>query len=139
MNITKALSAGFVATLVLSVLMVAKGMMGLMPDLNVIKMLGQMSGGGPTMGWIGHFVIGTVFWGIGYAVLYHWIPGSAPWVKGLLFGIAAWLLMMIMVMPMAGAGFFGLNLGPMAPIMTLMLHAIFGAVLGAVYGRPETV
>ena len=56
-----------------------------------------------------------------------------------MFGIGAWLLMMIAVMPMAGAGPFGLKFGPMAPVMTLVLHAIFGAVLGGVYAleHPE--
>ena len=53
--------------------------------------------------------------------------------KGIVFGIAAWLSMMIMVMPMAGADFFGMNFGMMAPVMTLVLHIIFGAVLGKVY------
>jgi hypothetical protein len=47
--------------------------------------------------------------------------------------VAAWLGMMIIVMPMAGAGLFGMNLGIMAPVMTLVLHVVFGAVLGAVY------
>lgn len=42
--------------------------------------------------------------------------------------------MMVAVMPMAGAWIFALNLGIMAPIMTLMLHVIFGAVLGWTYG-----
>ena len=46
-------------------------------------------------------------------------------------------MMMIVIMPMAGAGLFGMNMGVMAPVMTLMLHVIFGAVLGLVYGRPE--
>lgn len=36
-------------------------------------------------------------------------------------------------MPMAGAGFFGLALGMMAPIMTLILHLIWDAVLGFVF------
>jgi hypothetical protein len=61
------------------------------------------------------------------------IPGSGAVLKGVLFGIAAWLGMMIMVMPMAGAGLFGMAFGIMAPMMTLVLHIIFGAVLGAVY------
>ena len=34
-----------------------------------------------------------------------------------------------------GAGFFGLKMGMMAPFMTLMLHVIYGAVLGYVYGK----
>jgi hypothetical protein len=47
--------------------------------------------------------------------------------------------MMIAMMPIAGAGFFGSHLGMTAPVMTLMLHIIFGFVLGAVYAleRPD--
>ena len=37
-------------------------------------------------------------------------------------------------MPMAGAGFFGSQLGMMAPLATLVMHWIYGAVLGGVYG-----
>lgn len=44
-------------------------------------------------------------------------------------------MIMIMLMPMAGAGLFGIALGVMAPMMTLVLHLIFGAVLGWTYGR----
>lgn len=43
--------------------------------------------------------------------------------------------MMIMLMPMAGAGLFGMKMGLMAPMMTLVLHLIFGTVLGWCYGR----
>ncbi|MEO8848412.1 MAG: hypothetical protein ABI440_07270 [Casimicrobiaceae bacterium] len=42
----------------------------------------------------------------------------------IVFAIGAWLGMMIVVMPMAGAGLFGMKLGPMAPIMTLIVHII---------------
>lgn len=44
--------------------------------------------------------------------------------------------MMITLMPMAGAGagLFGLKMGLMAPIATLILHWIYGAVLGGLYG-----
>ena len=43
-------------------------------------------------------------------------------------------MMMIILMPMAGDGLFGLKLGLMAPAATLMLHMIFGAQMGWVYG-----
>jgi len=133
-NLKNGFLAGFIATVVLSVLMVAKGMMGLMPALDVVAMLSMMMGTPVIMGWLAHFMIGTLAWGGGFAVLYDAIPGGSALVKGVAFGIAAWLAMMIMVMPMAGAGFFGMSFGMMAPIMTLMLHIIFGAVLGGVYG-----
>jgi hypothetical protein len=132
-NIIPGLIAGFVATVVLSILMFLKSMMGVMPQLDVIMMLSAMMGSAPTMGWVAHFVIGTVIWGGGFALLYDTIPGGGAVIKGIVFGIAAWVIMMIVVMPMAGAGFFGMNMGMMAPVMTLVLHIIFGAVLGAVY------
>ncbi|MGD8379991.1 MAG: hypothetical protein PVI56_10295 [Gammaproteobacteria bacterium] len=129
----KGLIAGLIATVVLSALMVIKGMMGMMPALNVPKMLGHMSGGGPMAGWIAHFVIGTVIWGLLFAAIYNFIPARNGWLKGAIFSIGAWLIMMIVVMPMAGAGLFGSAMGLPAPIMTLVLHLVFGVVLGAVY------
>lgn len=132
-KITAGLVAGFVATVVLSVMMLAKSMMGVMPELDVIAMLSTMMGAPAAMGWLGHFIIGTVAWGGGFVLLYGLIPGGSALIKGIVFGIAAWFGMMIMVMPMAGAGLFGMAFGIMAPMMTLVLHVIYGAVLGAVF------
>ncbi len=133
-NLTKGVIAGFAATVVLSALLLIKGAMGLMPDLNTIAMLAKMTGGGMAVGWLAHFVIGTVLWGGLFVAMVGLLPGGSYVGKGLVFGIGAWLAMMILVMPMAGAGLFGLSLGIMAPIMTLVLHLIYGAVLGWVYG-----
>ena len=119
-----------------------KSMMGLMPQLDVITMLTKMMGGSShAIGWAAHFVIGSVVWGGLFAWLNPQLPGRAHWSKGVAFAIGAWLLMMIVVMPMAGAGLFGAHLGMMAPVMTLVLHIIFGVVLGGMYGaeRPEAV
>ena len=139
-NYFKGMTAGFVATVVLSALLLMKEMMGLMPQLNMIGMLtGMVGASSPAVGWIVHFVIGTVLWGCLFAWLDPKLPGHSHWFKGVIFGIGAWLLMMIVVMPMGGAGLFGARLGLMAPVMTLMLHIIYGAVLGGVYGagRPS--
>lgn len=133
------LIAGFVATLVLSGLMLIKAAMGLMPHLNVIAMLAGMAHAKmgmpatPIVGWVLHFFIGTVVWGLLFAALFGVIPGGKAWLKGIVFGIFAWVLMMIGPMPMAGAGLFGLHLGMPAPVMTLILHIVFGLVLGATY------
>lgn len=140
-NMGKGVIAGFVATLVLSVLMVMKAMMGVMPQMNAIAMLAGMAHRWmgtpmlPLVGWGLHFMIGSLLWGGLFAGLVKAIPGRSPLAKGLIFATAAWLLMMVLVMPMAGAGLFGLHLGFGAPVATLMLHAVYGAVLGVVYGR----
>ena len=95
----------------------------------ITHMLGMST---PLVGWVMHFMIGII-WGIAFALASRMFPGTF-WLKGMLFSVAPWLVMMIVTMPMAGAGFFGMNLGMPAPMMTLMLHLIFGAVLGVVYG-----
>jgi hypothetical protein len=87
--------------------------------------------------WMMHFGIGAIC-GAVYAISYRVIPGRNPVVKGMLLLTGVWLLMMVMVMPMAGAGLFGMKLGVMAPMMTLVLHLVFGVVLGLVYGKQAT-
>ncbi len=134
-NIGRGIVSGLAATAVLSMIMVAKGMMGLMPQLDVIGMLSSMMNTAPAMGWVMHFVIGALAWGLGFVVLYRFLPGSSDVAKGIALGVAAWVMMMLVVMPMAGAGLFGLKMGMVAPVMTLMLHVIYGAVLGFVYSK----
>lgn len=137
-DIGKGMIAGLAATIVLSLLMLMKTAMGLMPELDMVGMLSRMMGssGTPAVGWAVHFVIGVVVYGGLFALLDPRLPGGTHTVRGIVLGVVGWLLMMMVaVMPMAGAGLFALNLGIMAPVMTLMLHVIFGAVLGWTNGR----
>ena len=55
--------------------------------------------------------------------------------KGLILGLIAWLAMMIIFMPLAGLGFFAMQIGPAAAVATLVLRLIYGGVLGAVYAN----
>ena len=136
-NFLKAMVAGLVATIVLSLLMVMKGAMGIMPQLDLPRMIAGMMGmpDAPMLGWAVHFFIGVVVYGAALALLDEHLPGDSKMGHGVLLATVGWLMMMVVLMPMAGAGLFGLNLGISAPIMTLMLHLIFGAVLGAYYGH----
>lgn len=142
MHARNGMTAGLVATVVLSLIMIMKGVMGMMPQVNAIQALAKISATYfgmpllPWVGWIEHFVIGTVLWGLIFAATINIWPGGYT-VKGIVFSVVAWLAMMIIMMPMAGAGLFGLNLGMAAPMGTLVLHLVYGAVLGAVYGALE--
>ena len=136
-RITKGLLAGAAATAVLSALMVMMQMMGLMPRLDLPKMIAGMMGAPdtPMIGWVVHVMIGVVGYGLAMALLDSRLPGKSSLLHGVLIGFGGWLAMMIVLMPMAGAGLFGMALGMMAPMMTLVLHLIFGAVLGWTYVR----
>jgi hypothetical protein len=62
--------AGLVATAALSAIMLMKQSMGLMPEFDLIAVITVMAGAGsPVVGWIGHFVIGTVFWEVAFAIV----------------------------------------------------------------------
>ncbi len=129
--------AGFAATIVLSTIMVIKASMGVMPGLDVIALLSAVLGnpGVPLVGWIVHFAVGTVLWGLLFAIIYPSLPGPF-WLRGAVFSIGAWLAMMVVLMPIAGKGLFATatGMGPMVAIATLVLHLVYGIVLGAVFG-----
>lgn len=142
MNIKSGLIAGFVATAVLSALMLIKTAAGLLPQLSPVEQLTRLASQWSGMalpvsaGWALHFLIGTVLWGLAYAVLWPVLPGTG-WVKGLGFGVLAWLAMMLVFMPLTGAGLFGLALGGGVAIMALAMHLVYGAVLGATYRNAQ--
>jgi hypothetical protein len=114
----KGLLAGLVATIALSALMVMKSMMGIMPELDLPKMLAGMMGspGNVALGWAVHFMIGVVGYGIVMALLDEPLPGDRSTAHGVLIAFVGWLIMMVALMPM-------------------VLHLIFGAVLGWTYGK----
>ncbi|PKG74085.1 hypothetical protein CXF86_14065 [Shewanella sp. GutCb] len=139
--IIKGIIAGFIGTLVLTGLMMIKKNMGVMPELDPVHMMSTMVAEkmgievNLMIGWVMHFVIGSVAWGVAFAVLNDVLPGRSQGIKGIALGLGAWLLMMIGPMPMSGAGLFGLSMGIMAPVMTLVLHIIFGAVMGLAFSK----
>ena len=126
--------AGVAATIILSLMMLIKGKTGVMPELDIISMLAGMMGGALLLGWVMHFMIG-VGYGVAFHLTYDKLPTNSLIIKGVILGVVGWLVMMLMLMPMVGAGLFGMKMGVMAPMMTLVLHAIFGAILGFVYSK----
>ncbi len=58
--------------------------------------------------------------------------------KGLGLGIILWLIMQIVFLPLLGWGFFGSAITPKIAIATLVLHLVYGAMLGWLAGSPGT-
>jgi hypothetical protein len=66
-------------------------------------------------------------------------PLDGPgWWKGLRFSLIPWLLSLAIFLPLMGGGFFGLDVGagPLPIIGNLLLHLVYGAVLGTIYAEP---
>ncbi len=142
-SIKSGLTAGFAASAVIGILIIIKARLGILPELNpiaeIVAIVDHYTGllFPPDTGWAGHFLIGTFGWGILYTWIRKSLPGPAV-VKGMFFGVLAWLAMMLVFMPLAGHGFFGLAIGWRAPVATLILHLVFGAVLGSVYASTRS-
>lgn len=136
----KGVIAGFVATAVIAILLALQAETGFMPQQDMIGMLTEIMGSSSRLvGWSMHFLLGSVVWGGLFSWLDPYLPGEQRWLKGLAFGVGAWLLMMLIVMPMTGNGLFAIIAGPKMQFMSLVLHLVYGGVLGLVYGaeRPS--
>ena len=133
-NSTKGMVAGFVATLALTALLMLKSTMDLAPHLNIIRLHTQLGSIGTVAAWMDHFIVGTLVWGLLFGAFDAIYEKGAYWLKGVIFGVFAWLMMMVLFMPMAKAGFFGSKIGIEAPLVTLLYHLVYGVVLGITYG-----
>src|SRR5262249_13946515 len=54
------------------------------------------------------------------------------WARGMTFALLPWALSILLFLPVAGGGFlgFGLGAGPLPIVGNLILHLVYGAVLG---------
>jgi hypothetical protein len=130
----KGLSAGLVATLAVSLLVIFKTSLNIVPELSLIQLLTRIGNLSVVQAWMDHFIIGVVVWGLLFAAVESMVEKGTYLVKGLGFGVFAWLVMMIVFMPVVNAGFFGAKIGVMAAVVTLFYHLVYGAVLGVTYG-----
>ena len=133
-NALKGMIAGLVATLVLSGLMVINSATGFMPEIHIIRWLTALGTLSVPSAWMDHFIVGVIMWGLLFAVYDGAGGGPEPWLKGIIFGLFSWLMMMVAFMPLAGAGFFGAKIDVATHIGLLALNLIYGTVLGVTYG-----
>ena len=83
-RVAKGLAAGAAATAVLSILMVMKAAMGVMPQLDLPKMIAGVMGAPdtPALGWAIHAMIGIVGYGVAITLLDGRLPGNSATLHG---------------------------------------------------------
>lgn len=147
-NLSRAIAAGFIGTLLMTIIMILAPAMGI-PKMDIAAMLGSMFAGQPPamgsgawlVGFAMHLMIGIVVLSTGFALICNYLPTSSSLAKGFFFGVIVWLLAQLMVMPMMGAGLFSSHLpqGTMMAAGSLMGHLIYGGVVGLIYHRHSEV
>ena len=115
--------AGFIATLMLSALHE--------PVALVTESVGVRA---PVAGLLFHFFVGTLLWGSAFGFTHDYLFGPS-WLRGVVFASAAALIVMFGIAPLTGAGVLCLKLGLFAPVVVLLFHLAYGAILGGIYGK----
>jgi hypothetical protein len=137
-DVIKGTIAGGVATVALSVVMLLIGATGFEPQLELTRVLLTLVDAPPSqyaLGWALHFIIGSVVLGGLFAYIEPRLGADTHTKSGVLFGIIAWLIVMLVFLPAAGAGYFGFQLAWFAPIIMLAMQVLYGGVLGWTYGK----
>lgn len=129
----KASIAGLAGSLVLSAIFVMFKASGMFEQLDVITLIDRLGSIGRTAAWVDHFIVGTLLWGPIFAAFVATTSPRPRWQKGLAFSVLAWVAMMVLFMPVVGAGLFGFRAGLFTPVGMLALHLIYGLVLGVVF------
>jgi hypothetical protein len=145
------ITSGFIATFAMTVSMaIAFGMANAFGDANgnavqqnlfalTSNELTQEVGDALFLALIGNIIMGIV-WAIIYARLFEpRFDGGPGWQKGIWFSLIPWILSILVFFPLAGVGMLGTDLqaGGFPVLGNLVLHAIYGAVLGWMYAIEE--
>ena len=125
--------AGLAGSLVLAALFWLFQATSVFAELDVITLIDRLGSIGRAGAWADHFIVGVLLWGPLFAAFDATTSNRPRWQKGLMFAVFAWLAMMLIFMPVVGAGLFGWQSGFVVPVGMLILHLLYGAVLGIVF------
>ncbi len=144
-NILRGLVSGLIATLAILLIFLFTDLAGLSFRLNTMPLLADISTRpnpflvSPVIGWAIHFLIFSLIWSFLYSLAAVKKPGHSVRSYALGFCLLAWLIMMVFTMPLAGNGYFALKQGVWPFILALLLHLVWGWLVGVVYERlPST-
>ena len=82
-----------------------------------------------------NLLVGLVL-GVVYARLAEPMLGGPGWRKGMIFSLVPWIISITAFLPIMGGGFLGMDVdaGPLPILGNLILHLVYGTVLGELYG-----
>jgi hypothetical protein len=130
----KGIIAGLLATILLSLIILAFHTAGILPELDIVTLIDNLGSINRGQAWADHFIVGTLLWGPIFAGTDSMGPPTRPrWLKGLIFGAVTWFFMMIIFMPVVGGGLFGMKFGIVEPIGMLGMNLVYGLAIGIFY------
>jgi hypothetical protein len=140
-NFISSLLAGFGATSVHIVLMTIKHRAGILPEFepyeDLQRLLSSITAWSleSPFSWLLPYINGALILGFVFGKLFIHIPGRTAIAKGAAFGFAAWLVMGLGLLPLAGRGVFAyeLGLGAMPAAVTFAMLMMYAIVMSMLY------
>jgi hypothetical protein len=138
-DLKKGAFAGLIATIPVAILAVLKQVLDLIPQLNLVGILTNLSSiPWPGTGWVLLFIVGALL-GMGFASLDSHVSDTTTtgeMIRGAFYGFLLAVILMLILIPLYGrVGTLGFALGIVGTCI------VFGAVMGIAYERmkPEHV
>jgi uncharacterized protein DUF6789 len=124
--------SGLVATLITGCMLLMKNALHVIPQLHVARSISELLGMHDSVmpGVIAIFAFGVFVFGGLFANYAPKIPVRSYLGKSILCAVAMWLLWMVVVMPLGGSGFFGLEGGTAVPVGAFVLSLAYWLILG---------
>ena len=72
-------------------------------------------------------------WGGVWAILFALPISKNIWIKSSIIGLAVIFFNFLLLMPLQGKGFFGVNAGSTTIIMNIVFNFLWGIVAGVIY------
>jgi uncharacterized membrane protein YagU involved in acid resistance len=140
-KLVSALVAGLIATSIVTLLAFVGPVLGPSP-IDLVSILASLvlglAGQPFILALTVHLIAGSVIFPVLYVFLAYPFLAGPPWLRGLTWGVALWMLVQLVLLPMAGVGVFSFR-AP-RPLLTagssLLTHVLYGLILGAV-ARPS--
>lgn len=134
--------AGLGASTVHLVLMELKHRAGILPAFDPYADLQRMLSSFSSLAseapwsWLLPYVNGSMLLGFLFGQSFLYLPGRTAWARGSVFGLLAWLVLGLGLLPLAGSGMFARNLGLgiMPALLMLGMLSIYGVALSLLYG-----
>jgi hypothetical protein len=129
----RALAAGFIATMIATILIYyGATVFGLKP-LDLSALLAARMANNPMLGAMGHYVTGVIAYPAAFLVFWRVLPGSSI-AKGLIWGLITFILGQFVLMPLVNGGLLADTFAWRTIVVMLVGHIVYGFVLTGVLG-----
>ena len=128
-------AGGLVATVLVGAMLLMNNAIHRLPRLGIGQSLASIIGLPDSVfaGWLLFVVLGVFVFSSVFAWATALIPVKTYLIKGLVFGTALWLFMMLVFEPLAGQGLFALHVGYIVAALALVLNLFYGLVMSLTY------